>query len=87
MNFLMKGKMIIPLLAMIFICPGIFSSQAEEKISTFGKYLPSYVELPVLQEEVEIPGEEGMSLLLVAGIALLLVILVLIFSNFLRKKP
>ncbi|MFO7867279.1 MAG: CocE/NonD family hydrolase [Candidatus Aminicenantes bacterium] len=49
--------------------------------------MPSYVELPVLQEEVEIPGEEGMSLLLVAGIALLLVILVLIFSNFLRKKP
>jgi uncharacterized protein len=48
---------------------------------------PSYIKLPVLQADIEVPGGEGVSLLLIVGIAFLVVILVLVFSFFIRKKP
>jgi hypothetical protein len=48
--------------------------------------MPSYIEMPVLQEEVDVPEDEGISLLLIVGIAFLVIVLVLVFSFYTRKK-
>ncbi len=48
---------------------------------------PSYIELPVFQEQIEIIDEEGISLVLILAIAFVIIILVLVFTNFRRRKP
>ncbi|MFW6160275.1 MAG: CocE/NonD family hydrolase [Acidobacteriota bacterium] len=48
---------------------------------------PSYIELPVFQEQIEIIDEEGISLVLILAIAFVIIILVLVFTNFMRRKP
>ncbi len=47
---------------------------------------PSHIELPVFEKQIEIP-EEGISLVLLLVISLVLIILVLVFTNFMRRKP
>lgn len=48
---------------------------------------PSYIELPVYEEHIEVPVDEGISLFLILVIAFIVIILVLLFTSLIRRKP